>query len=137
MKSLKHLFKRPKPSNEALEIATGAELLTAAMSTDRDPLLVHVPRELLVMQGGLRFDDTHPFMGGLRDGRAALARFYETCQPPTIAAYYGLEGDTRKGADLPPWEVPWQGRRVRKPPSGEHGLDVADGVSFYGPVSAR
>ncbi len=111
-----------------------ARLATLPYWVGRSPV-IYMPASLLVMQGALKFDRNHPFVRAITDGRPALEHFYRQFQPKDIAAMYGLNAKT-DGAELPPWELPWL-LRERRPPPGELGLAASDGVSYFGPCSAR
>lgn len=129
-------------AGERLEIVEGldagpegqARLATLPYWVGRSPV-IHMPVSLLVMQGALKFDCNHPFVRAINAGRPALERFYREFQPEDIAAMYGLTAATG-GGELPPWELPWL-LRDRRPPPGEKGLAANDGVSYFGPCSAR
>jgi hypothetical protein len=92
---------------------------------------------MLRMQGGVRYGPDHPFVQALDRGADALQNFYAHVQPQSITDLYGLAGDQRRGADLPPWELPWYLRLARRAPPGELSLDATHGVSFFGPCSDR
>lgn len=97
--------------------------------------VMHLPTDLLVMQGGHRYGEDHPFILALRNGPEALSQFYRNFAPRTLAEMYGIEDlNDALGADLPPWELPWL-LRDRKPPPGEAGLGPEHGVSYYGPCT--
>ena len=128
------LGRKLRPRRE-VEVSTPDDLVELAHWIDRPPLRLMVPPGLLRMQGAFVYGPEHPFVAGLTEGEAALRRFYAACQPRTISEYYGLDAGGRSGADLPPWEIPWYGRRNRTPPPGELTLGAEHGVSFYGPVT--
>jgi hypothetical protein len=131
-----YLGQRLRPRRE-VAVETAADLIELAHWIERPPLRLLVPVSLLRMQGGFVYGPGHPFVAALQKGPAVLDAFYAQITPRTIAAYYGMAGDTRRGADLPPWEVPWYGRKARHPPPGERGLGPDHGVSFYGPVTQQ
>lgn len=126
---------RQEPAPVSVRVEGPEDLVTAATWIEKTPLLLEVPPKLLVMQGGFRYDEQHPFVEALRSGPGELDRFYRTCQPRNLSEYYGFHADTRLGSDLPPWEIPWQNRAKRLPPRGEGGLGAEHGVSFYGPAT--
>jgi hypothetical protein len=92
-----------------------------------------MPTSLLVMQGAFRFDERHPFVRAINDGRAGLAAFYADFQPQNIAQMYRLPR-AGVGAELAPWELPWL-LRSRRPSRGEKGLGREHGTSYYGPCT--
>lgn len=116
-------------------VSSADELAELAYWTERPPLRLSVPVELLRMQGAFTYGPGHPFVDALRFGADRLRGFYAACRPATLCDYYGIEGQGRSGWNLPPWELPWYGRGTRTPPPGERGLGAEQGVSFYGPVT--
>ncbi|MBL37766.1 MAG: hypothetical protein CMP07_05090 [Xanthomonadales bacterium] len=109
-----------------------ARLATLPYWVGRSPI-IYMPTSLLVMQGGFRFDEHHPFVRAINGGRAELAAFYAGFQPRNIAQMYRLpQGEV--GAGLAPWELPWLLRR-RRPSRGEKGLGREHGTSYYGPCT--
>lgn len=137
MKLLRKLSRRPSKPVEVYDVESEEDLLTASMSIDRPELVVRLPIKMLVMLGGVSFDGDHPYVRGLQHGAPALEAFFATTRPRTIADYFGLEDETRLGAALPPWEVPWYERMARLPPTGECGLSAEHGNSVYGPVTSE
>lgn len=109
-----------------------ARLATLPYWVGRSPI-IHMPTSLLVMQGGFRFNEDHPFVRAINGGRAELAAFYEAFQPQNIAQMYGLSRRDA-GVQLPPWELPWL-LRHRRPSRGEKGLGREHGTSYYGPCT--
>ena len=127
-------LRRFRPRHE-IQVTTPGELCEAAFWTEKKPLRMHVPVGLFRMQGAFSFGSEHPFRQALAKGHDALSEFYAKTQPKTIADYYGLMPNSRVGADLPPWELPWYGRAQRRAPPGELELGPEHGVSFYGPCT--
>lgn len=126
------------PGGHAVEVRrveAPDDLVTLAHWIDGVKLRLLVPVNLLRMQGAIPYGPQHPFVRALAEGEVALEEFYAAVQPRHLADYYGLGEDARRGADLPPWEMPWHLRRVRVPPPGEAGLGAEHGVSFYGPAT--
>jgi hypothetical protein len=123
-----------RPRVERL-VGSADDLVELAYWTERPPLRLSVPIELLRMQGGFAYGASHPFVQALLIGPNGLRTFYSACQPTTLSEYYGIQAEGRSGWDLSPWELPWYGRSKRIPPPGERGLSAAEGVSFYGPVT--
>jgi hypothetical protein len=109
-----------------------ARLATLPYWVGRSPI-IHMPTSLLVMQGAFRFDERHPFVRAINDGRAGLAAFYADFQPQNIAQMYRLPR-AGVGAELAPWELPWL-LRSRRPSRGEKGLGREHGTSYYGPCT--
>ncbi|MEM9205083.1 MAG: hypothetical protein AAGA88_02045 [Pseudomonadota bacterium] len=129
--------KRKKTAVFEVDINEEGDLIPWSHWIGPEELRLNVPVKLLVMQGGFDYGDEHPFVAALSKGRPALEAFYKSCQPLTIAEYYGFVGDRRLGHDLPPWELPWYARSKRLPPPGESGLGPEHGVSFYGPATPQ
>lgn len=85
----------------------------------------------------LPYGPDHPFCQALAEGPEALSRFYEKFQPQNLAEIYAPALSGEKGADLPPWALPWRLRKVSKPPSAEKGLGAEHGMKFWGPCSPQ
>ena len=132
-RSLDHYlpWRRSALGRTEIVVATPGDLLEAAFWNERLAPRLMVPPSMLRMYGGWIYDATHPFVRGLRDGGAALARFYEDVRPVSAADHYVLPG----GEKVPSWELPWTGRHERKPPKGEKGLGPDQGCAYFGPVS--
>ena len=128
------LGKTIRPRRE-FYINTADDLMESIYWIERPPQRLLVPASLLRMQGAYVYGPNHPFVDALSNGKEALRDFYRRCQPTTICGLYKLDGKERRGADLPPWELPWYGRTNRSPPPGELRLGAEHGVSFYGPVT--
>jgi hypothetical protein len=118
---------------KTVTINNDSELLRWAHWSDRKPLRLLVPPEMLRMQGGFVYDANHPFCRAVTGGKPALLDFYANVTPSSLADFYHLNNEAASG--LPPWEIPWYERFIRSAPSGEAGLSSEHGVSFYGPVS--
>ncbi len=131
-KSLYSRRLRPRHYERVFEVQDLLELVHWA---DKPILRIDIPTKLLRMQGGLIFDEGHPFVQAITSGRSALEQFYKETCPANIAEYYGIEAKGRTGENLPPWEIPWYLRTLRAPPPGELGLGAEHGVSFFGPAS--
>jgi hypothetical protein len=135
-KAASTLRRRFKP-RKVVRLEDPMELAALTYWAEKKPLRIEMPVQMLRMQGAFVYGPRHPFVQALDNGRDALAAFYEGLQPQTVAQYYGLDGADRKGADLPPWELPWYLRAARTPPPGELSLGADHGVSFYGPASEQ
>jgi hypothetical protein len=128
------LGRRVRPRHR-ITVENATDLVELAYWIDRPPLRMMVEPRHLRMQGGFVYGPSHPFVAALRDGAAALRRFYSAVEPITISEYYQIAADGRAGSLLPPWEIPWYGRKERLPPPGERGLGAEHGVSFHGPAT--
>ncbi len=104
---------------------------------EKRPLRLLLPVGMLRMQGALAYDREHPFVQALDSGPERLADFYARFRPANLCEMYKLPAAGLAGETLPPWELPWVMRRERFAPYGERGLLPEDGVSFYGPTTAR
>ncbi len=111
--------------------------LTYAHWSDKRPLRLLVPVEMLRMQGGFAYGPDHPFVAALGQGQQVLEQFYERFAPTTLSQMYAPDMADETGADLPQWELPWRLRLNPKAPLGEKGLGAKHGVAFYGPCSAQ
>jgi len=101
-------------------------------------LRFYLPPRRLVMHGG------YPYAGGWNPLVAAcagepepLAWFYSSHQPANLPEMYRLPLRGEPGESLPPWELPWLAGARRRCPSGEAGLGIEHGVSYYGPATAE
>jgi hypothetical protein len=90
----------------------------------------------LRMHGGLCFDKKkHPFIKALKNGKISLQEYYNNFQPRNLEEMYYLPKTCARGYDLPPWVLPWMPQNVTYAPTGENGLSLVHGVSYYGPAS--
>lgn len=128
------LGQKPK-STKSVDISSASDLIEAAHWIETDTLRMNIPTHMLCMQGAVKYNQSHPFVMALAQGRLALENFYKTVEPQNIAEYYGLSPTTSIGGDLPAWELPWYKRTNRTPPPGEGHLSASHGVSYYGPAS--
>jgi hypothetical protein len=91
-----------------------------------------VPVELTRFHGSYSYGrGWHPFLAALGRGPEALAEFYDRFQPRTISDFYFLDAPI----DGPVWMLPWLPWWKHRPPSGEAGLGIDHGVSYFGPCS--
>jgi hypothetical protein len=135
--SVRSGIKRKLRPHHDMFVNSAADLVEFAHWIDRPPLRLLVPTSLLRMQGGFSYGLSHPFVAALNLGQTEFERFYSNVQPKNISDFYGIAANGRTGSDLPPWEIPWYGRRERRPPPGELNLGAEHGISFYGPVTEK
>jgi hypothetical protein len=127
---------RPRPLDWKVDDPQSS-ILDLVYSAEEGPFRLHLPAELLSMQGSFGYCGWHPFVDALHNGVERLSWFYERFQPRTLQQMYFLSDAAYHSRPLPPWELPWLYRRTRSPPPGEAGLSAEHGASFYGPATPQ
>lgn len=101
-------------------------------------LRIHVPRQLLVMEGGFHYSaECNPFVAMLDQGQDALVRHYEQFQPKTLRELYSLPQRGLAGEEEATNLVAWMLTGSPKVDTGEMGLGPEHGRSYFGPVSRQ
>jgi len=96
----------------------------------------YLPPHRLVMHGAYPYaGGWNPLVAACGGGPQPLAWFYGCHQPANLAEMYRLPLRGEPGEALPPWELPWLAGARRRCPSGEAGLGIEHGVSYYGPAT--
>ncbi|MEL7115839.1 MAG: hypothetical protein AAGP08_09650 [Pseudomonadota bacterium] len=128
-------LRQSKYAAETVKVDAPLEALRYAYWSERRPLRLELPTEMLRMPGAFAYHAGHPFFEALAEGDAALRRFYAGFQPRNLNEMYRLAMPDEKGADLAQWEFPWRLYAPRTPPRGEGGLSAKHGVAHYGPCT--
>jgi hypothetical protein len=136
LRKLRRAFKLTAGRSEVVEVNTPEDLIACSVKTLSRPLTMQVHRNLLRMPGGRRLNDRHFFVRALLHGEDELERYYASEQPEDISGFFRVEGKARLGASAEPWQRPWFWDGMKKP-SGEKGLGLDQGESYYGPVSDK
>lgn len=107
--------------------------------SQRKPFLrIHVPTELVVMEGGFQYSaECNPFVAMLEEGRDALIRHYENFQPKNLRELYSLQERGLAGENEATNLVAWMLTSAPKLDTGELGLGPEHGRSYFGPVTRQ
>jgi hypothetical protein len=124
--------------NVTVAANTPEEIVPLLHWADRKAALrLHLPVSMLVMESAFAYEPaSHHFLTALSRGESALTEFYRRFQPANLAAMYAVAAG-RRGADLPPWEIPWLLSETSRAPRGEGRLGPEHGAAVYGPATAQ
>lgn len=137
MSVLKRLFKkRSRETYTTVRVDSEKELPAHLYWHGSSPVFL-LPPELLTWHGTQRYVAQHPLVQAIVHGKEALERFYAEFKPANLAQMYGVTDTGLKGAQLPPWRLPWCPWDEQRPPQPEHGLGVEHGISYYGPCTPQ
>jgi hypothetical protein len=96
---------------------------------------IHLPTGFVMLPGALNCGrDKNHFSAAASNHIDGFSEFYQKHRPRCVSGLHLLAAEATADERLKPWELPWLSPS-QSLPGAEQGLDLAHGVSFYGPIS--